>query len=86
MESYERSRQRNLSHNATEALRQLGSETNWKETLEMKKQKRLSIKVLDLARLKDVTDARHRARALQAHAQRGEGGADLGPFGLRRVD
>jgi hypothetical protein len=53
----------------------------------MKKQKKLIIKVRDLTPLNNVTAGRRRAHGLQAHAfaQRGEGGADLGPFGLRRL-
>jgi hypothetical protein len=54
----------------------------------MKKQKKLTIKVRDLAPLKDVAGGRRRAHGLQAHASghRGKSGAGLGPFGLRKVE
>lgn len=51
----------------------------------MKKQKKLTIKIRDLAPLKDVAGGRRRLHA-HACAHRGEGGAGLGPFGLRRIE
>jgi hypothetical protein len=51
----------------------------------MKKQKKFLIKVRDLMPLKNVAGGRHRLRA-HGSVHRGDCGAGLGPFGLRRVE